>query len=247
MPQGLAFDNQGNLYVANLGNTIAKFNQAGVFQSAISTNLNAPLGLAIDASGNIYAANIGDNTISKYNIFGAYQGSISTNINSPYGVGFDYSSQDLYVVNSGSNNVLRFDPSGNLISTIGDSSYLNGPVGIGFDKHNNMYVPNYGSNSLAKIDYPYGSGTLTTGGFLTNAYGIAFDSVGSYYVSTGSFIAKFNSGGQYQFSWATPAQASFAAVTTVTVPEPGSLILATFATLGLIAMKRRQSAATGIN
>ncbi|MFM7590851.1 MAG: hypothetical protein ACKO85_03580, partial [Isosphaeraceae bacterium] len=31
LPQGFAFDNQGNLYVANLGNTIAKFNPAGVF------------------------------------------------------------------------------------------------------------------------------------------------------------------------------------------------------------------------
>ena len=70
-PTGLAFDNNGNLYVANYGNnTIEKFNSSGqgsVFATYLTNGLGIyfPIGMAFDSSGNLYVANEGDDKIIK--------------------------------------------------------------------------------------------------------------------------------------------------------------------------------------
>jgi len=71
---GLAFDNAGNLYVANSGtngllnNSIVKFtpNGAGSIFATAASGLSSPRGLAFDSSGNLYVANYGKGTILKY-------------------------------------------------------------------------------------------------------------------------------------------------------------------------------------
>ncbi len=64
-PTGLAFDTQGNLYVADQANqTINKYNSSGtksVFAS--SGYLYQPEGLAFDSKGVLYVANAGANTM----------------------------------------------------------------------------------------------------------------------------------------------------------------------------------------
>lgn len=76
-PWGIAFDNGGNLFVANSGtnggldslkNTIVKFTSDGVrstFATAFS-GLSSPQGLAFDSAGNLYVANSGNGTIEKF-------------------------------------------------------------------------------------------------------------------------------------------------------------------------------------
>jgi uncharacterized protein (TIGR03437 family) len=80
-PGGLAFDSQGNLYIADTGNnrirvigadgtihTIAGTGAAdfdGDGGPALSATLNAPVGLAVDASGNIWIADSGNNRLRK--------------------------------------------------------------------------------------------------------------------------------------------------------------------------------------
>jgi DNA-binding beta-propeller fold protein YncE len=59
VPEGLAFDRAGNLYVANGGNgTIEKFTPAGIRSVFASSGLNAPHGLAFDREGNLYVARL---------------------------------------------------------------------------------------------------------------------------------------------------------------------------------------------
>jgi DNA-binding beta-propeller fold protein YncE len=66
-PTGIAFDNAGNLYVANYaGGTIEKVMPGGNGSVFANSGLNTPFGLAFDSAGNLYPANQGNNTIEKF-------------------------------------------------------------------------------------------------------------------------------------------------------------------------------------
>ena len=125
---GMAFDNSGNLYVANFGaSTIAKFDSSGQGSIFASSGLNGPRGLVFDSSGNLYAANSVTSTIWKFDSSGNASPFASTFLNSPSGMAFD-SSGNLYVANSGASTIAKFDSSGQ--GSIFASSGLNQPWDI---------------------------------------------------------------------------------------------------------------------
>ena len=80
-PSGLAVDSQGNVYIADTGNSrIRVIGSDGVMRTiagngaadfdgdggpALSAALNAPMGLAVDAAGNLFIADFGNNRIRK--------------------------------------------------------------------------------------------------------------------------------------------------------------------------------------
>ena len=79
-PQGLALDDQGNLYVADTGNqTLRKITPAGVVTTlagepeatgvadgaGAAARFNGPGGAAVDAAGNLYVADTGNQTLRK--------------------------------------------------------------------------------------------------------------------------------------------------------------------------------------
>src|SRR5947209_4429658 len=66
-PQGLAFDSNGNLFVADAGknNSIFKYTPDGV-ESTFATGLGKPEGLAFDSDGNLF---VGDNADSNIYMF----------------------------------------------------------------------------------------------------------------------------------------------------------------------------------
>ncbi|MBM3985060.1 MAG: hypothetical protein FJ296_05125 [Planctomycetes bacterium] len=69
VPDGLAYDDDGNLYVANLGNdTIIRIDpqgQASMFADD-NTLISKPGGLALDGAGNLFVANYTTHTISRF-------------------------------------------------------------------------------------------------------------------------------------------------------------------------------------
>jgi tetratricopeptide (TPR) repeat protein len=66
-PAGLAFDKQGNLYIANfLSNTIERITTTGArSQFASGINLKGPIGLVVDDSGSLFVANYLGGFISR--------------------------------------------------------------------------------------------------------------------------------------------------------------------------------------
>ncbi|MGQ0552439.1 MAG: Vgb family protein [Planctomycetota bacterium] len=69
-PDGMAFDDAGNLYVANLGdNKLIKIDpqgQASVFSD--SPLLSEPGGITIDGAGNLFAANYATHSITRFRL-----------------------------------------------------------------------------------------------------------------------------------------------------------------------------------
>ena len=210
-PEGEAFDQAGNLYVANEGhNTITKFNSNGVpstfvFDPGDNSLLNQPTGLAFDKAGNLYVANESNNNIEKFttngvaSVFATDDGSGNI-LSGPEGLAFDTSS-NLYVANDGGF-ISKFSPNGTFLVQFGDSSYLNSPVGIAFDKAGNLYVANNlpasSTPTVAKFD-KNGTGSVFANTGLDYPEFIAFDTNNNLYVANEGTLATENNNNIVKF------------------------------------------------
>lgn len=76
-PTGIAFDNQGNVYVSDYySNTATKYDPHGTLLLVISNQIAQCEGIAVDKSGNIYVANSTLNTVTEYDPQGTLIGTI---------------------------------------------------------------------------------------------------------------------------------------------------------------------------
>lgn len=142
LPEALAVDASGNVYVADNGNNlIRKVTPAGQVSTfagsgqpgrgdgtGAAASFSSPFGIAIDANGNLYVADSGNNLIRKITPGGA----VTT------------------IAGSGSRGAN--DGSGSAAS-------FNTPAGIAVDKSGNIYVADEGNNLIRKITQ---TGAVTT-------------------------------------------------------------------------------------
>ncbi|WP_188567744.1 NHL domain-containing protein [Undibacterium terreum] len=126
MPEGVALDPQGNLFVLNKGQgTINKVTPTGVISTlalhepgnSTPVSLTYPKGIAIDAASNLYITDY--NTVQKITPDGG------VSLVAGYGPGFA----------DGSGALARF----------------NSPSGIAVDANGNLYVADTGNNAIRKI------------------------------------------------------------------------------------------------
>lgn len=148
-PVGLAFDRNGNLYVANssLG-TIQEFDSTGK-GSLFASNVYEPTGLAFDSSGNLYVANDFASYITKFSPSGQRSIFAYTFSSRPFGLAID-SEDNLYVGLQDSNIIEKFNPSG--VGSVFASTGLNFPDGLAFDSNGNLYAANIGNSTIVKFD-----------------------------------------------------------------------------------------------
>ncbi len=106
-PAGLAFDKQGNLYVANFqSNTVDRINADGSRnQFSSGANLKGPIGLVIDASNNVYVANYYSGTVARISPSGVST-IIATGFKKPYYLTLDREGS-LFVSQQEDNSVVR--------------------------------------------------------------------------------------------------------------------------------------------
>ncbi len=152
-PTGMAFDNSGNLYVADYGNfCIRKINTSGIISTfagdgstgfsgdggpATAAKMNTPQNIAIDNIGNLYIADFGNSSIRKVDTSG-----IITTIAGTGSAGFSG--------DGGPATAAQINPS---------SSYGIpwGSVFVG--SYGDIYISDIGNNRIRRID---NTGTITT-------------------------------------------------------------------------------------
>jgi serine/threonine-protein kinase len=142
LPEAVAADGSGNVYVADNGNDlIRKITPAGQVSTfagsgqpgksdgtGTSASFNSPFGIAVDAAGNVYVADSGNNLIRKITPDGA----VTT------------------IAGSGSRGAN---------DGTGKAASFNTPAGIAVDKSGNIYVADENNNLIRKIT---SSGSVTT-------------------------------------------------------------------------------------
>ncbi len=238
--QGVGADAAGNVWVAsNSTSRIFKRTSAGtssVFAgsatsgfagdggAATSAAVNNPLDVAPDASGNVYIADTFNERIRKVDTSGNISTIAGTGVQSSTGDGGPAASATLsrpdkltvdsagniYIGDSGANNVRKIDASG-IISTIaglgptavGDggaasSASLNLPSGAAADAAGNIYIADATNNRIRKIDASTGNistiagtgtagntgdGAAATSATLSLPRGVALDSDGNVYIA----------------------------------------------------------------
>lgn len=137
--------------------------------------------------------------VSKYDSSGALiNPNYITGLGAPQGLVFD-SSGNLYVGNTSTNIINKYDPTGTPLNV----PYINStasvplsvPIGLAFDTPGNLLVVNATpagtGNKVARFN---SSGTLIDQNFITGRNGpqfIAFDGFGSVYTSNGAVVGKY--------------------------------------------------------
>jgi uncharacterized protein (TIGR03437 family) len=161
-PAGLAWDSQGNLYVAeSQGGAIRQIEPDGsntVYAAMSNTALQSPWGLAIDASDNLYVSDINGDRVVKVSPDGTITTiADATQVSSPAGMAFD-GAGNLYIADSGNNRILRVAPDGTIGTVPAAGPQLNSPSDVAVDAQGNIYVADVGNRMVRKI----AGGMMTT-------------------------------------------------------------------------------------
>lgn len=158
-PGGLAFDGEGNLYVADSGNNrllfVPNYDGALDFDLAVSygSGLSGPSAVTVDSTGTVFLADTGNNAIVEFAgpLGSQAQLDVATGLNAPSAVATD-ASGSLYVVNKGDNSVVKYP----LISgTLGTQVFVGltvaDPYGVAVDSSGNLYVTDSTNAVVDKI------------------------------------------------------------------------------------------------
>ncbi len=236
LPNGVAVDSSGNLYIADTDNNAIRKISNGIITTvaggqsgfggdgglATNARLSVPQSVAVDASGNLYIADMGNQRIRRVDPSGVITTVAGTGtagfsgdggtataamLSAPAAVGVDASGA-VYVSDVDNHRVRRFVPGGNIATfagmafSIGDGgpstqARLTVPNSVAVDSTGNLFIADSADNRVREVTP---SGTITTlagtgrtgrGGdngpaasaALSSPYSVAVDSAGNVYIA----------------------------------------------------------------
>lgn len=171
IPEGVAADTAGNVYVADTGNSrVRKITPAGVVTTlagpASGVGFNSPKAVAVDNADNIYVADTGNDVIRKITpagIVSTLGGGIgSWDFYTPSGVAVD-SAGNVYVADTSHLEIRKVTPDGVVTTLAGSHSWggsadgtgsaarFSEPSGVAVDGAGNVYVTDKSNNIIRKI------------------------------------------------------------------------------------------------
>jgi streptogramin lyase len=180
-PRGLAFDAQGNLYVADYGNnvirkitpggmvsTLAGSGTAGYLDGATAAHaqFKGPSSVAVDAKGDVYVTDSGNNLIRKITPAGVV-GTLAGYASIPEGT-----------------TTILLSPG--YVDATGSLAEFNTPNGVVIDPSGNLYVADQANSALRKVT-PTGVVTTIAGGpaqstLLNLPAALTIDKQGNFYI-----------------------------------------------------------------
>ncbi len=207
-PIGVAVDESGNIYVADLEhNAVKEFLAANGYTkfNTLGGGFNGPQGVAVDGSGNVYVADTGNNAVKEMPPSCASSSCVTTliSITNPAGVAVAGSGAGctvlpcatVFFLGEGSPGVFSAwlmkagaAPVANQLA-----SGFSGPTGIAPDGHGNVFVADTLNNAVKEIkDAGFIFSTVTTvGSGFSVPWGVAVDGSGNVFVAdTGNNAVK---------------------------------------------------------
>jgi len=177
LPNGVAKDALGNIYVADRGNNAVK-EIAGRGTTTLGSGFNKPTGVAVDAAGNVYVADNGNNAVKKIPAGNGAPITWGSGFSAPLGIAVDAAGY-VYVADKGNNAIKKISPNGTTTTTL--ASGLNAPSGVAVDAAGNVYVAETGSGAIERINAGGGTPQLVTFG-IGSPFGVAVDAGGIIYI-----------------------------------------------------------------
>jgi sugar lactone lactonase YvrE len=201
LPQAVAVDAQGNVYIADTANNAVKEWSPATQQTvALVSGLNAPAGVAVDASGNVWIADSGNNALKYWNpVTASLNVVVPTGLSNPQGIALD-DAGNVYIADSGSQTVKEWIAANEQLSVLVGSG-LNSPAAVAVDAQGNVYIADSGANN-AVFEWSAGQLTPLVSG-LSGPAGVAVDGQGNVYIGdTGNNALKqWNAATQLTTAW----------------------------------------------
>jgi len=188
-PMGIAIDAGGNVWVNNFtgGGSLTELNSSGTTIGTFSPG-GQPWEILFDASGNAWVVNnVNPGTVTELNASGTVlntfnPGSTSVSNVFPRDMVID-SSQNVWLISNysaaGPRYITQLSSSGTVLQSINLATRMQGGA---IDSSGNIWVCEYGSNAVAKLN-PQGTvlGTFTAS--ISQPFGIAPDAFGNVWVT----------------------------------------------------------------
>ena len=235
---GLAFDDAGNLFVADdAGRNIDEFvNNNGTLSSSatlVASGLLGPQALAIDSAGNLFVAQpyFGNNIIKITP--GGVQSTFASGLDWPEGLAFD-SAGNLFEADWNSGHIYKFTPGG-VQSTFASGVW--GAYALAFNRAGNLFVANQSYNEITEIT-PSGVQSTFASGLSPEPCALAFNSAGDLFVAetdSGNIIKITSDGTQSTFASGLDEPIGLAFQP---VPEPSALGLLAVGTTTFLVRRR---------
>jgi streptogramin lyase len=182
-PEGLAFDQAGNLYVGNAGSEVVRITPAGE-TSVFAIGLINPYGLAFNHAGDLFVST-DSGTVFRITPDGA-KSTFASGFAFPFGIAFD-SAGNLFVADAGHYQIVKVTPAGQ--SSVFAYGIYNYPEGMAFNSSGDLFISQNGGGVLRFT--PDGNSSGVASGSST-WLGMAFDQSGVLFVAdfTGNGIFK---------------------------------------------------------
>lgn len=231
--QGIAFDQSGNLYVADsTRNTINRITPTGAVSQFVS-GLSAK-GLAFDSAGNLYTGSGGriDRITPSGTITTFAQGNFSA-----AGLAFDRAG-NLFAANDSDitgQSIIEVTPAGT-VSTF--ARMLPPQIGLAFDSAGNLYASSPDQGKITEIHPDGTSSTFATG--LSQPWGLAFDSSGNLYSADEHDISKITPAGVVSTFVKFPSSDASGLPDFIAVQVPEPCLLELLAAAAFILLRGRQ-------
>ena len=185
-PGGVSLDAQGNVYIADSGNSAVKEWNAGSSQvtTLVSSGLSNPQAVAVDNQGNVYIADSSNNAIKEWSpVTNTVSILVPSTAGISYPAGLALDSQgNVYFSDLGHNQIKEWIAATQTIVTL-VSSGLNAPRGVALDAVGNVYFADSKNNAIKEWIASNQSVVTLVGSGLNTPCGLAVDSDGNVYIA----------------------------------------------------------------